>query len=247
MIPIEKYLNALFEKYTQSQEDFVKKSDRLEEIRMLLEMDYRDIDLVEGQKYNYAVEKLNNDKFSLFEKWMYQSPVHFQKKRQTVFDEWKIEYEKELELAPITKVLDQNGKLILNAIIDSPMYPIFENLITDWEQIDFKELAGLAGKIDFYNYLEKENNEQNLQTMKNKQSQDKIKWTGNATDLISLFYDLHKNGLLKCNKSQLYRMIVDNFIDKKGKDFSLSYIEKLFKPDNEGDRSKKRIDLSHFL
>lgn len=244
MINIDKYIDAVLGKYAQTQEDFFNKSLRLEEIKKLVRSDFFDMDI---DSYQRAENKLNNDEFELMEKWLSQHPTHFNRERKRVFNEWLTEYEKEKEINPFSEAffITDNLNLIKIAIGDSPMWPIVKEYVTDWEQIDFKELASLAGKIDFSNYLETVDSKKELSD--GISYNNKIRWTGEQNELITLFFDLQRVGLLKCSKTQLYRLINASFSDNDGKDFSISYIEKLFKPTNDNDRAKNRLDFSPFL
>ena len=246
---IDKYLNVLFDKHLQSQEDFIKKSDRLDEIKKMVRSDFYDMDLEAEPHYQRAIDKLNKDEFELMEKWLFQHPNNFDRERKRVYNEWFREYEKEKELNPFSEAyfLADNIRLIISVIIDSPMYEVIKNYITDFEQIDFKELAALSGKIDLYNYLVSESKIVAIDQHNEAIQKGKIKWTGDQTELITIFIDAEDLGLLKCSKVRLYKLINENFIDNDGKEFSVSYIEKLFKLSNKDERAKNRLDFSPFL
>lgn len=159
MIDIDKYLKHVFEKYTQTQEDFVGKSEYLEDAKRMVRSDFYDMDLEAENHYQRAIDKLNKDEFELLEKWLYQHPDNFNKERKKVCNEWLSEYEKEKKLNPFSEAyfINDNISLVVRAIGDSSMYAIVKSYIHDFEQIDFKELANLSGLIDFYNYLVSEN------------------------------------------------------------------------------------------
>jgi len=157
MINIDKYIDAVLGKFAQTQEDFRHRYEQLEANRKRFRLDFHEMDIEEEPRYKLIFDKLNKDEFELMEKWLSQHPTHFNKERKRVYNEWLSEYEKEKEINPFSEAyfINDNINLIETSINDSPMLPIVKAYVTDWEEIDFKELASLAGKIDFYNYLKK--------------------------------------------------------------------------------------------
>jgi len=106
---------------------------------------------------------------------------------------------------------------------------------------DWYKLAEFCGYVDFLKYLVSLSEKEILQN-------GNIKWTGTKKQLISLFYDLHESGLLKCDKTQIYRLISSNFINDQNRPIKYSYVEKLFKPENIDEREKKKkIDITRLL
>lgn len=83
----------------------------------------------------------------------------------------------------------------------------------------------------------------------------KIKWLHNTNVLVTLFDDL-LNGyqdakkpklkpLIDCQKADIKRLILNNFLDKEGKPISPSTIDTLFKPGKNALAKNKRIRLDY--
>jgi len=73
----------------------------------------------------------------------------------------------------------------------------------------------------------------------------KLKWTGEQIEIVTFFYDLLEAKIIEATKADINRIIANSFVDKSGNSFSISYIEKILKPQTS--KSKNRIDLSPFL
>lgn len=190
MINIDKYIDAVLGKFAQTQEDFFNKSLRLIEIRKLVRSDFYDMDIEDEPRYQRAKDKLNKDEFELMEKWLSQHPTHFNRERKRVYDECLSEYEKEKEINPFSEayLINDNINLIETSINDSPMLPIVKAFVTDWEQIDFKELANLTGKIDFCKYLYSEN--QNIGIGQSKRTNNRIIFRFSKSEFVELVKSL---------------------------------------------------------
>lgn len=187
---INKYVDVVLGKYTQTQEDFFNKSLRLEEIRKLVRSDFYYMDLEEEHRYKRAFEKLNKDEFELMEKWLFQHPTQFNRERKRIYDEWLLEYENEKEINPFSEAyfINDNLNITEQSICDSPMWPIVQAFVTDWEQIDFKELASLTGKIDFINYLISEY--QRFEIVEPKRTNNRIDFNFSKSEFVELVKSL---------------------------------------------------------
>jgi hypothetical protein len=161
--------------------------------------------------------------------------------KERTFEFQKATFEEKLKSSPLStlELYENEFNKVVN-INNSKYQNIQGNIINGYVVSNWIELGEYCGHIDYLKFLSEKLEEENLTV-------SKIKWTGSQAELITIFYDLLDAGLLKCAKTQLYRLIEQNFIDKENKQISKSYIEKLFKPDSIEDRSKKRIKLNELL
>ena len=73
---------------------------------------------------------------------------------------------------------------------------------------------------------------------------NKLQWNGNKIELITLFYDLHNAKLLKCNKTDIERLLNSFFSDKNNDTIAKSYVNRIMK--KEEPKAKRRINLINF-
>lgn len=122
----------------------------------------------------------------------------FEDKRFTVYDIQKANLEDIIRSSPfdtentIRGVLERTKADIEN----NQMWPLIAIVSTELQKIDFLELAVVAGKIDFLNYLENKllyyvNNE----SLENNET--KIKWIGKPTQLGFIMCELVSNGFIE--------------------------------------------------
>lgn len=83
----------------------------------------------------------------------------------------------------------------------------------------------------------------------NPNQKNKIRWTGEVVDLVTMFYDMHKQHLIACSKEEMYRLLINNFIQKNGEPLSYTYVKEVCKPGQPLKRStdKNRIDFTPLL
>jgi hypothetical protein len=78
---------------------------------------------------------------------------------------------------------------------------------------------------------------------------EKIKWTGQKNQLVSLFYDLLSDDLIQTNtKANLEQFIVSSFVDSDGHEFSKTSIKTVLTPSKMEKRTSgnKRTDVKKY-
>jgi len=189
MINIDKYIDAVFHN-CQTLEDYSKKVGFVEKQIFETNLDFFGCNPDEQPTYEKVIDKLSQHKEEIQNQWHFQNRNVFDIEKKRTFDEWFSEYEKEKEINPFSEAffINDNINLTKKAVCDSYMWPFVKSFVTDWEQIEFKELANLAGKIDFLNYLLSEY--KSLNTIEPKRTNNRIEFHFSKAEFVELVKSL---------------------------------------------------------